>query len=287
MNNTDNSRSAEAPVATNLDVRVGCEFQYEAAEGVELVVIVEPADDTGWARRRWSKRQLEPITPVREYVDSFGNRCWRLTAPGGPLLIRYDALYETPDQPDIGDVTAPQTPVPLLPDDALIYTLPSRYCQSDLLLDDAWRLFGDGPEGYARVQAISSWVHTNVEYNMTSTGPSVSAVDTWQSRRGVCRDFAHLPVALCRALNIPARYVFGYLPDYQVVPPDVPMDFHAWFEAYLGGRWYTFDARHNAPRIGRVKIAQGRDAVDIAMVTSYGNAQLQTMTVWADAEPRA
>jgi len=268
-----------------LTVRVGCEFQYDAAAGVELVFVVEPPEDTGWARRLRSERSVDPAVAVRDYLDGFGNRCWRVTAPGGRLVVRYDADYAVPDLPDPADPDAAQMPVPALPDDTLLYTLPSRFCQSDLLLDDAWRLFGDGPEGYARVQAICDWVHANVAYGYGTSGPTVSAVDTFQSGRGVCRDFAHLPVAFCRALNIPARYVFGYLPDYAVMPPDVPMDFHAWFEAFLDGRWYTFDARHNTPRIGRVKIAQGRDAVDVAMVTSYGNAQFQAMTVWADARP--
>lgn len=268
-----------------LAVHLGCEFRYEAVAGVELVAIVEPAHDTGWAHRLRSERAVEPQTPVRDYVDLFGNRCWRIAAPGGPLTLRYDAVYAVPDAPDPADPQAQQTPVSELPDDTLMFTLPSRFCQSDLLLDDAWRLFGDGPEGYARVQAICDWVHANVEYGYGWSGPSISAVDTFTSRKGVCRDFAHLPVAFCRALNIPARYVFGYLPDYGIEPPDVPMDFHAWFEAYLDGRWYTFDARHNVPRIGRVKIAQGRDAVDVAMITSYGNAQLHAMIVWTDAEP--
>ncbi|HTE86328.1 MAG TPA: transglutaminase family protein, partial [Dehalococcoidia bacterium] len=155
----------------------------------------------------------------------------------------------------------------------------------DLLLDEAWRLFGAVTPGYARVQAICDWVHANIEYDPDSAGPTVSAVDTYFKRHGVCRDLAHLPAAFCRALNIPARYAFGYLPDYAVEPPGVPMDFHAWFEAYLGGHWYTFDARNNIPRIGRVKIAHGRDAVDVAMVTSFGWAQLQSMTVWTEAAP--
>jgi transglutaminase-like putative cysteine protease len=266
-----------------VQVRLGCEFLYQTAAGVEFVVIVEPAQDTGWARCLRSERRVEPDTAIRRYEDSFGNHCWRITAPAERLVIRYDAVFAVPDAPDPIDVAAQEMPVPALSDDVLVFTLPSRFCQSDLLLDDAWALFGALPPGYQRVQAICDWVHANVEYNYGGSGPSVSAIDTFASRLGVCRDFAHLPVALCRALNIPARYVFGYLPDYGIEPPDVPMDFHAWFEAYLGGRWYTFDARHNAPRIGRVKIAQGRDATDVAMVTSYGTARLESMIVWTDA----
>ena len=268
-----------------LEIRLGCEFRYETMAGVEFVAIVEPATDAGWATRLRAERLIEPAAPIREYEDRFGNRCWRVTAPGERLLIRYDAVFAVPEAPDPADVNAAQERVSALPDELLVFTLPSRYCQSDLLLGPAWTLFGDAPQGYQRVQAICDWVHANVEYGISAGGPTLSAVDTYVSRRGVCRDFAHLPVAFCRALNIPARYVFGYLPDYAIEPPDVPMDFHAWFEAYLGGRWYTFDARHNVPRIGRVKIAEGRDAVDVAMVTSYGTARLESMIVWTDATP--
>ena len=264
---------------------VGCEFLYDAPPGVELIVIVEPHDDTGWARCLRSERDVMPRVPLREYRDSFGNRCWRITSPGGEFSFRYDAEYLLPELSDPFVPDAVQHPVSELPNEAILYTLPSRFCQSDLLMDDAWRLFGDTPEGWGRVQAICDWVHTNVQYGYGNSGPTTSAVDTFNTGQGVCRDFAQLPITFCRALNIPARYVFGYFPDYAVEPPDVPMDFHAWFEVYLGGAWRTFDARHNVPRIGRVKIAQGRDAVDVAMVTAYGSAQLLKMTVWSDAEP--
>ena len=274
-----------APEGRRLEVRLGCEFRYETAAGVEFVIVVEPMLNLGSAWRLRSERSVEPALPVHDYEDASGNRCWRITAAGESLAFRYDATFSVPESPDEVNPMAPEDPVPALPDRALIYTLPSRYCQSDLLMDDAWRLFGDATPGYSRVQAICDWVHANVEYDPNSAGPTISALDTYTNRRGVCRDFAHLPVAFCRAFNIPARYVFGYLPDYLVVPPDVPMDFHAWFEAYLGGHWYTFDARHNVPRIGRVKVAHGRDAVDVAMVTSFGLAQLQAMSVWTDAIP--
>jgi transglutaminase-like putative cysteine protease len=279
--------SGHAPAAM-LHVHLGCEFRYETAPGVEFVVLVEPAAVTPRARELRAKRSAEPGHQLRLYEDGFGNRCWRITSVGSSLNLRYDALFAVPDAPDEIDPTAPQLAMSQVPDDVLLYTLPSRYCQSDLLLDDAWTLFGDGPDGYGRVQAICDWVHGNVAYGYVNSGPSISAVDTFGSRQGVCRDFAHLPVAFCRALNIPARYVFGYLPDYAIEPDGTPMDFHAWFEAYLGGRgggrWYTFDARHNVPRIGRVKIAHGRDAVDVAMVTSFGAARLESMTVWTEAE---
>jgi transglutaminase-like putative cysteine protease len=224
----------------------------------------------------------EPNTPLREYRDSFENPCWRLLLPEGDSLVRYDAVVDVSGDPDLVVPDAPLVPVQDLPDDALVYTLPSRYIESDLLLNDAWDLFGNTPPTWARVQAICDWVHANVTYGYGLSGPTTTALDVFKNRQGVCRDFAQISVALCRALNIPARYTFGYLPDIAVEPPDVPMDFHAWFEAYLGGRWYTFDARHNVPRIGRVKIAHGRDAVDVALSTTYGAASLENMVVWAD-----
>jgi transglutaminase-like putative cysteine protease len=224
----------------------------------------------------------EPNIPLREYRDAFENPCWRLLLPTGDSVIRYDAVVDVSGEPDLVVPDAPLVPVQDLPDDALVFTLPSRYIESDLLLDDAWQLFGESPPTWARIQAICDWVHANVQYGYGLSGPTTTALDVFKNRQGVCRDFAQISVALCRALNIPARYTFGYLGDIAVEPPDVPMDFHAWFEAYLDGRWHTFDARHNVPRIGRVKIAHGRDAVDVALSTSYGAATLQSMVVWAD-----
>jgi transglutaminase-like putative cysteine protease len=224
----------------------------------------------------------DPTIPLREYRDSFGNPCWRLLLPDGDATIRYDAIVEVSPEPDLVVPDAPLIPVQDLPDDTLMFTLPSRYIESDLLLDDAWQLFGNTPPTWARIQAICDWVHANITYGYGLSGPTTTALDVFKSRQGVCRDFAQISVAFCRALNIPARYTFGYFPDIAVEPPDVPMDFHAWFEAYLGGRWYTFDARHNVPRIGRVKIAHGRDAVDVALSTSYGAASLENMVVWSD-----
>jgi transglutaminase-like putative cysteine protease len=205
-----------------------------------------------------------------------------LTTPGGPLALRYDAVVETEREPDPVHPAAPLVPVQDLPDDTLVYTLPSRYVQSDLLLEQAWDLFGHTEPTWTRVEAVCDWVHANVRYETGSSDPRTTALDVFGARKGVCRDFALVSVALCRALNIPARYTCGYLPDIAVEPPDVPMDFHAWFEAYLGGRWYTFDARHNRPRIGRVVIGRGRDAVDVALSTSFGPVRLNQMTVWAD-----
>jgi transglutaminase-like putative cysteine protease len=226
-------------------------------------------------------RTIEPAIPLHDLVDAFGNHLWRLTAPAGQLRLRYDALAEVPPAPDPNCAHLPATPVEELPDDTLVFTLPSRYCPSDLIADDAVRLFAATPDGGARVQAICDWAHANIIYQIGSTS-ATSGYEAYQQRRGVCRDFAHIGILFCRALNIPARYVCGYLPDIAVPFDPTPMDVHAWFEAYVDGAWRTFDARHNFPRIGRVVVARGRDAVDAALTTSYGISQLIRMEVWAD-----
>src|SRR5919199_2066760 len=275
----DADASGEAGAATQL--RVGCQFDYESEGAVPAVMLVRARPD-GEHRTRYESRWLEPDVPVHEYVDGFGNLCWRFTLPGGPITIRYDAIVEVDRAPDPVVPDAPQVPVEDLPDETLVFTLPSRYVQSDLLIQDAWQLFGHTPPTWARVQAICDWIHTNVRYEAGSSGPATTALDVYRERRGVCRDFALLSVALCRAMNIPAQYTFGYLPDIDVEPPDTAMDFHAWFEAFLDGRWYAFDARHNRPRIGRVIAGRGRDAVDVALTTTFGAAKLQQLTVWAE-----
>jgi transglutaminase-like putative cysteine protease len=168
-----------------------------------------------------------------------------------------------------------------LPDDVIVYTLPSRYCQSDLFLQDAWTLFGHVQGGGAQVQAVCDWLHAQITYAPGSTS-STSALEAYRVRTAVCRDFAHMAISFCRALSIPARYISGYLPEIGVPPDGLPMDFHAWFQAYLGGAWWTFDARHNSPRTGRIVIAMGRDAADVAFSTIYGATQLVSLQVWAD-----
>jgi transglutaminase-like putative cysteine protease len=262
-------------------VRIGCEFDYESLGPVPMLMLVRAQPD-GEHQTIYESRWTEPEVPVHEYVDAFDNHCWRFVAPEGRFRIRYDALVDITGEPDPVVPDAPLIRVEDLPDSALVFTLASRYVQSDLLIQTAWDLFGDTPPTWARVQAVCDWVHTNIAYETGNSGPTITAMDVFERRVGVCRDFALMAVAFCRALNIPARYTFGYLPDIAVEPPDVPMDFHAWFEAYLGGRWYTFDARHNVPRIGRVVIGRGRDAVDVAMATQYGSSRLNAMTVWSD-----
>ena len=262
-------------------IRVGCEFSYASAADVAMLMLVRVLPTPG-QQTEYESTWTEPRIPIREYVDGYGNRCWRFTAPAGPLRIRYDALVAVSGEPDPVVADAPVVPVDELPDETLVYTLPSRYVQSDLLVATAWELFGETLATWARVQAVCDWVHSSIEYSPGSSDATTTATDIYERRVGVCRDFALLAVAFCRALNIPARYTFGYLPDIAVDPPDTPMDFHAWFEAYLGGAWRTFDARHNAPRIGRVVIGRGRDAIDVALTTQYGASRLDQLTVWAD-----
>lgn len=223
-----------------------------------------------------------PAMPVGSYDDVYGNPCDRLLLPEGASTVRYRALVEVAGDFDADGTGAAQLPVQDVPNDALIFILPSRFCPSDLLIDEAWKLFGATEPGWTRVQAICDWVHTNLRFDYGNASPLLTAADVYEARTGVCRDYTHLAMTFCRAFNIPCRYTFGYLPDIGVEPPDAPMDFCAWFEAYLDGRWWTFDPRNNQPRTGRVVCGRGRDALDVAMVSTYGPAQFESMTVWAD-----
>jgi len=231
--------------------------------------------------------QSTPDIPMHAYLDLYDNHCLRFVLPVGESILRYDTLVDVSGESDEIDPDAIQMPVEALPDDVLHYTLPSRFCLSDVLSDTAWQLFGQTEPGWARVQAICDWVHTNIRFQYGTSTSITTAADVFEQRVGVCRDFTHLAVTFCRALNIPTRYVFGYLPDIDVPPPDSPMDFCAWMEVYLSGRWWTFDPRNNTRRIGRLLIGKGRDALDVAMITTYGKPNLQQMTVWADEVPSA
>lgn len=264
-----------------MHVRVGCQFRYACPGQTPSVWQVRPRQD-GAHRLMLASWVTEPELPIASYYDAYGNTCDRLTLPAGASRVRYDAVVDVPPMPDDADPDAPWVPIDELPPKVLVYLLPSRFCQADLLRAEAWERFGSIPPGYGQVEAVSQWVHEHVTFGYDATSPTHTALDVFREGSGVCRDFAHLGVALCRALGIPARYTCGYLPDIGVVPPDDPMDFCAWFEAYLGGRWWTFDPRNNQRRIGRVVIGRGRDAVDVAMVTAYGGVDLVEMTVWAD-----
>ena len=264
-------------------VRVGCEFAFAVPGPIAAVVQVEPRSE---ARQQVLRQALavEPNGGLDTYVDTFGNLCTRLYVPAGPLTLRYDALVEVPRSVDDADPGAPEVPVADLPSDVLLYLLPSRFCVSDVLAAEAWYRFGGLAPGWSRVQAVVDVVHAHLAFGYGDSSPTYTAADAYAAGKGVCRDFAHLAISFCRALNIPARYVFGYLPELDIEPTGGPVDFAAWMEVWLGGRWWTFDPRNNTPRPGRVVIGRGRDAVDVAMVTTYGEATLLGMTVTAEED---
>jgi transglutaminase-like putative cysteine protease len=259
---------------------------HDASSPTPAVVLAEPHGDLHEhvVEEQWS---TEPDLASSTYVDLYGNRCRRLELPEGVSTVSYDGLVEIDAEPE--PVPGPddaQHRIENLPDQLLHWLLPSRYAESDLLYDTAWELFGKTDRGAERVLAVTRWIHENVEYGVRSL-PTTSTLEIFERRGGMCRDMAHLGVTFCRALGIPTRYVCGYMPDIGIPGPYPPMDFHAWFEVWLGERWWTLDGRYNAPRIGRVPIGRGRDAADVAMITTYGDARLIEMTVWADESAEA
>jgi transglutaminase-like putative cysteine protease len=268
-------------IDTGLRIDVGCEFKYEVAVPTPAIFMVRPEVHAGQEllTEEWT---LEPDAPYHDYRDVYGNICRRTILPAGPSSVHYAAMVGVSNELDPYAPDAVQYAAEDLPDDVLLFTLPSRYCVSDVLSNAAWNLFRNTRPGWARVQAICDYVHSHLRFSYGTSTPTTTALDAYQNQVGVCRDFAHLAITFCRAMNIPARYAFGYLPDIDVAPLDAPMDFCAWFEAYLDGSWWTFDARNNERRRGRAVIARGRDALDVAMVTTYGQAYLQQMTVFAD-----
>ncbi|MFA5496351.1 MAG: transglutaminase family protein [Porticoccaceae bacterium] len=224
----------------------------------------------------------DPPVAIRGYWDSYGNHCHRLVAPKGLIKLSTDAIINDSGEPDLVMPNARQTPVEELPDDTLLFLLGSRYCETDPLVNIAWQLFGDNLSGWQRVQAICDYVHHHITFGYQHARPTKTAWEAYNEREGVCRDYAHLAIAFCRCMNIPARYCSGYLGDMGVPPPYGEMDFAGWFEAYLDGHWYTFDARNNKPRIGRVLIARGRDAADVAISTAFGPNTLAHFKVYTD-----
>ncbi|MGB5110453.1 MAG: transglutaminase family protein [Mycobacterium sp.] len=225
---------------------------------------------------------VDPPVPMKAYRDDFGNWCTRIVAPEGRSRITADAIVNDSGLPEVMVRDAKQIPVQDLPDETLVFLLGSRYCDTDRLSQTAWDLFGQTPEGFDRVQAICDYVHRHITFDYQQSDATRTALEAFNGRVGVCRDFNHLAVAFCRCMNIPARYCTGYLGDIGMPPPYGPMDFAAWFEVYLDGRWHTFDARNNIPRIGRVLIARGRDAADVALSNAFGANTLWSFRVWTD-----
>ncbi len=265
-------------------LRVGCEFTYRAVVRTPTVFQVQANDPArvDVVREMWS---TEPSMTTHGYRDVYDNRCTRVVLPAGKSSLRYDAVVHVPDTVEDADESAPELAPEALPDEVLLYTLPSRYCLPDILGDEAWSRFSATAPGYRRVQAICTHVHNHLRFRYGSSGPRSTAADANASGFGVCRDFTHLAISFCRALNIPARYVFGYLPDLDVAPDAADMDFAAWMEVWLGNQWWTFDPRNNQRRKGRVVVGRGRDASDVAMATTFGGPTLESMVVYAEEAP--
>ena len=289
----DPTPSNPAPGSTperNLLVRAGCEFIYHTDFPSPIFFTLKPKQSPA-QHIEIERQHFDPPQPIHEYRDSHGNTIHRVILQPGFNTVRYDALVHVPSEVENARGFGPALPVDQLPDEVIRYTLPSRYCDSDRLLDFAFEKFGQLPHGAERVQAICDWVHRNIEYRMFSGSPNTTANDIVTQGYGVCRDFAHTAIALCRTFNLPARYVTGYVSDIAFQDSGTPMDFHAYFEVYLSSGWHVFDARFNVPRIGRVKIAHGLDAVDGAFATVYGMARWRKFEVWSyqidPADPEA
>lgn len=260
-------------------IRAGYEIRYETDVATPMMAMLSVHPSRNKDLVTAHRIQPEPDVPLYDYLDVFGNVCTRIIVPPGGLTLRCDFTITDSGLPDLVTADAAQHPVEDLPNDILVFLLGSRYCETDRLSDTAWSLFGHIPEGWPRVQAIVDFTHNHMEFGYHHARPTKTAWDAHQERQGVCRDFAHLAITLCRCMNIPARYCTGYLGDIGIPPIDAPMDFSAWLDVYLGGAWHTFDARHNVPRIGRILMARGRDATDTALTTTFGPARLVSFDV--------
>jgi len=265
-----------------MDIRVGYELVYDCPQPTPMLLVLNIHYSRASDIILPDHIVTRPSLPVSAYRDMFGNWCSRMTAPAGRTVISNTAVVRDSGELDPYHPEAYEHPIEQLPEDALVFLLGSRYCETELLSDVAWNMFGHLPPGWSRVQAVCDFVHNHIQFGYEYARASKTAFQAYQEGRGVCRDYAHLGVALCRCLNIPARYCTGYLGDMGTLPPYGPMDFAGWFEAYLGGQWHTFDPRNNVPRLGRVLMARGRDATDVALVTSFGPNILSSFRVWTD-----
>ena len=263
-------------------IRVGYELVYECPQPTFMILMLNVHYSRVADLEAPDHIITSPKVPISGYRDSFGNWCSRIVAPAGRITVSSSTVVRDSGLPDAVLPQARQTPVEQLPDEALLFLLGSRYCETDRLMDTAWALFGATPAGWPRVQAILDYVHQRITFGYAYANPGKTAFDAHEEQRGVCRDFAHLALTLCRCMNIPARYCTGYLGDIGVPLADAPMDFSGWCEVFLDGQWHTIDARHNTPRIGRVLIARGRDAADVAISTTFGPNRLAGFTVFTD-----
>jgi len=263
-------------------IKIGYDISYEVSAFTPMLLMLYVRPERVPDLRGPEQLVTDPAVPVEYFSDAFGNRVGRIIAPPGATRVFCDTVIEDNGDPEPAYLDAEQHPVEQLPPEALQYLLGSRYCEVQKLSDIAWQLFGDTPPGWARVQAVCDWVHSNVIFGYEFARDDRTAWEVFEERRGVCRDFSHLALTFCRCLNIPARYATGYLGDIGVPPAPLPMDFSAFFEVYLGGRWHPFDPRHNQRRIGRVAMAHGRDAVDVALTTAFGKHSVKAFQVWTD-----
>jgi len=265
-----------------MKIRVGFELAYEFVAPTPTVLMLNVHPSRAIDLIKSDQLRIMPTLPMTRYTDAFGNTCTRLLAPKGELQISTDAIVADSGLPDVVEPAAPQHEVADLPHETLVFLLGSRYCETERLMNEAWSLFGKTPTGWPRVQAICDFVQSNVRFGYQHARATRTAAEVALERCGVCRDFAHLAITLCRCMNIPARYCTGYLGDIGVPPEPEPMDFSGWHEVYLSGQWYTFDARHNMPRIGRILMGTGRDAADVALTTSFGRMTLKKFAVVSD-----
>jgi transglutaminase-like putative cysteine protease len=262
-----------------MQIRIGYDIRFKIPRRLVTVALLEVHPSRLADLLAPDQMQIHPGVSVERFADSFGNRCCRFCVPEGELHLWNSTLIEDSGQPEEHDIDAVQMDVRNLPPETLPFLLSSRYCEVDLLCQTAWSLFGNIVPGVPRVQAICDWIHDRITFGYEFARPTKTATQVLEEQNGVCRDFQHLAITFCRCLNIPARYATGYLGDIGIPPGPYPMDFNAWFQAYLGGCWWTFDARHRQPRIGRVLIATGRDAADVAFTTSFGSPVLTEFKV--------
>ena len=263
-------------------IYLGCKLSFDFPQPTPMILTLNVHFSRVSDLERPDYLITAPSVPITGYRDSFGNWCSRLVAPAGRFTLGTDAIIRDSGLPDAIELDAVQHVVPDIPTEAVVFLLGSRYCETDRLADEAWRLFKHTPLGWPRVQAICDFVHGHISFGYEHARATRTAWEIYTERRGVCRDFAHLAVTFCRCLNIPARYCTGYITDVGEPPPYPPNDFAAWIEVYLGGRWHTFDPRNNTRRIGRILIAQGRDAADVPLTHSFGQSTLSEFRVWAD-----
>ena len=262
-----------------MHIKIGYDLSFRHYNLTPLILMLEVHPSRAGDLHELDVPRTDPVVTLDRYYDNFGNRCCRLVAPPGDIRVYAGTIINDSGLPDEVAPDAQQVDVQNLPYETLQFLLGSRYCDTQMLSNEAWRLFGWTAPGWNRVQAICDFVHQHLRFDYQMARATRTASEAYNERVGVCRDFAHLAITLCRCMNIPARYCTGYLGDIGVPPVPDPMDFSGWFEAYLGGRWYTFDARHNIPRIGRVPIAYGRDAADVAISTSFGSSDLLRFNV--------